>query len=291
MSSRKQPGIAREAIVKMLVPIANFAIQSGIGARELQSLLRTAAVTEAARLQSTQYLRVNVARISASTGIPRAEISRILREKDAVDLAFGPAKPHSINRILTEWTSNPSFTTKRGRPLELKIFGEGHTFEFLVRSNGAGLPVRAVLDELVRLGSVIVVGEDRIKLVFSVAGTRGYSPREMRSLTDHAVQLLESIFQKMLTAEPELLMAEIEGEVSDNASLPLFRKQVVSDGEDLLSGLRESLFRTKQVKKRASNGQVRHRVRVSVVYQEVPIADLSSTALKGRKNFRRVTAS
>lgn len=286
-----QLGVATEAVAKILVPLANFAIQSGLGAREFEDLWRIAAVTEAARLQNVQGVRVNIARISASTGIPRAEISRILKGRNNKDQAHRGAKPHSINRILSEWTSNPSYTTTRGRPLELKIFGEGNTFETLVQANGGGLPVRAVLDELVRLGSVQITRAAKVKLVSSVAGTRGYSPRELRNLTDHAAQYLESIFQKIANAKPELLMAEIEGEVADHSLLPLFRKQVVSDGENLLSGLRETLFTSAKNKNSVSRIPVRHRVRVALVYQEIPIAESIINSPAGRKNLRRVPTS
>ena len=287
MSNRKPPNIGRDVIARMLIPLANFAIQNGIGVREFQGMWRVAAVTEAARCQRVQNFRVNVARISASTGIPRSEISQILKSKNSKELVSRLAKPHSINRILTEWISNPAFTTKRGRPLELKIFGSGPTFESLVQANGGGLPVRAVLDELVRLGSAEITKAEKIKLLSSVPSNSTYSVREMRQLAEQTAQILEGMFYKMCSPSAELLVLDIEADVSIDTALPPFRKQVISGSEDFLSDLRESLFRSPKKKLLERCEPARHRVRVAVVYQEHPTAELIGIGARQRKNLRR----
>ncbi len=274
-------------MAQILVPLANFAIQRGISAQEFQKMWRIAVVSESARSQRNANLRVNVARISASTGIPRAEISRILRNEDTTKWSQEAAKPHSINRVVNEWSSNPSFVTKRGRPRELKIFGTGTTFEALVQSTGGGLPVRAVLDELVRLGSVELIGVRKVRLILAVTGNRGYSTREMFHLTEHATNILEGIFRKITNIRTELLVSGIEGEVHGETNLPLFRKQALSGGENLLSDLRENLFASTKKNVAEDIETASRRVRIAVIYQEIPTVTGGETFAKKRRNLRR----
>ncbi len=138
---------SREALLKVLEPLAGFAFDAGLSIQDVCALFRVAAVQSVAAQQREAGKRINISGIAASTGIPRAEVSRILKGPKAAD-----SKPRvqSTHRILAAWRGDPRFTTPNGQPANLKIYGEGATFETLVKEFGRGLPVRAVLDELSR---------------------------------------------------------------------------------------------------------------------------------------------
>ena len=69
---------ARRAFAKILRPLSELALNSGIGVSELNSILRHAAIRGVAAQQINGVRRINISGIAATTGISRSEISRTL---------------------------------------------------------------------------------------------------------------------------------------------------------------------------------------------------------------------
>jgi hypothetical protein len=153
---------ATAALEPLLQALAGFVLDSGLSVRELEVLFRSAAVHSVAARQRASGQRVNISGIAATTGIPRAEISQILQAAKR-GAATRPIAPSPINRILAAWHEEPGYQKKNGQPLDLRVFGPAPSFEALVSSHGAGLPVRAVLDELVRVGSLTTSSCDLVR--------------------------------------------------------------------------------------------------------------------------------
>ncbi len=149
---------------------------SGLSIQELQSILRESAIRSVAERQLEVLRRVNISGIAASTGIPRAEISRILKSTAGPLGKFADRQQQSTNRILAAWHQDPKFTTPEGKPADLKIYGRGPTFESLVRNHGRGIPTRAMLDELTRAGAAEVLSSRLIRVKALVAVDRGVTP-------------------------------------------------------------------------------------------------------------------
>jgi hypothetical protein len=281
---------AKVVLGRLLAPLAKHALQSGVSAREVQALWRAALVQEAARQQSKSSSRINVAGIAAATGISRADIAKILRLLESKLHATPVTKPHSINKILAVWNSSPIFANRIGRPKVLRIFGPGLSFENLVRENASGLPIRAVLDELIRLGSVEVIDSRKVRLISAVARNRGQSTLEIERLTEQVAHLLNSMLQRMRSKDSELLISTIDVEMDARVALPMFRKQVLSGSEDLLTDLRESFVGSSRREAKVKFDGARHHVRVAVIYQETATSDDGKASRLKRKNYRRTPA-
>jgi hypothetical protein len=278
---------ARAAISTILVPLTGFAVDVGLSARELQDMCRVAAVNVAADRQKVSNLRLNISGIAAITGIPRAEVSRILRSKKiGGQLAIGH-RPHSINKILSVWNEHPNFTNRSGRPADLKIFGQGPTFETLVNRHGGGLPVRAVIDELIRTGSVEIISPQKLKLRSPISMDRGFSSGEIKVFSRRVAQLIESMLDRFRKPDSQFILSNIEGDIFEDNALPVFRKEVISSSDDLLTGLRESLFRTAKNGRKKKSKAKSKRIRVMVLYQEIPNPERVRGASIQRRNFRR----
>jgi hypothetical protein len=278
---------ARAALSSIFFPLAGFAVDVGLSARELQAMVRAAAVNVVADRQKTSKLRVSISGIAAITGIPRAEVSRILRAKrTGAQLIIGHW-PHSVNKILSVWNENPKFTNRSGRPADLRIYGPGRTFETLIGRHGGGLPVRAVLDELVRTGSVEISNPQRLKLRSPILMDRAFSSDEIKIFSGRVAQLIESMLHKFRNPESQFILSNIEGDIFEDAALPVFRKEVISSSDDLLTGLRESLFRTANGGRNKGSRRRSQRIRVTVLYQEFPASTKENGVLIKRRNLRR----
>ena len=133
---------AREASLRMLEPLAEFALDNGLSIRELSLILREAAVRGLAAQQLEVSRRLNISGIAASSGIPRGEISQILNRKTTNPGAQN-VKRHeqSTRKILAAWSQDPKVAAANGLPADLRIYGRGRTFEALVKSHGRGIPI------------------------------------------------------------------------------------------------------------------------------------------------------
>jgi hypothetical protein len=280
--------VARKALVQLLEPLVGFVLDSGLSTQDLRAILREAAIRSVAARQLEVARRVNISGIAASTGIPRAEISRILKSNPDSSRQVTDRQQQSTNRILAVWHQDPKFTAPSGKPADLKIYGRGATFDTLVRNHGRGIPTRAMLDELTRAGAAEVLSSQLVRVKTSVAVDRGVTPRAIRSFGERANELLSTMLQNMRNPENPQFIASISGTNISPTVLPLIRRELASKGADFLADLQDSMFRE------VTNGLAkRHRARssrvnVTIFYHETPrTAQPSKATVKKRRNFRR----
>jgi hypothetical protein len=280
---------ARRALSDLLEPLAGFVLDAGLSTNELHSIFREAAVRSVAGRQLEVTRRVNISGIAATTGIPRAEISRILKLTAHEPRQLTNRSQQSTNRILSAWHEDPKFTTSNGQPADLRIYGRGATFEALVRGHGRGIPIRATLDELARSGAVEVLSSQKVRAKASVATDRGVSPRIVQAFGDRAKELLSTMLTNMRDPNRSRFIANIEGTTVSSDALPLFRKELSSKGADFLAGIQESLFRGQLGGRAKLKVQRSHRVSVTIFYHETPhVTTSEKQSAVTRRNFRRV---
>ena len=202
--------VAKKALSRLFEPLSGFVIDAGLSTNELYSILREAAVRSVAARQLEVAHRVNISGIAATTGIPRGEISRILRLR-ARTTASRADRQKSTNRILAAWHEEPRFTDANGQPADLKLYGRGNTFEYLVKKHGRGIPTRAVLDELVRSDAVEVLSSQKIRAKTTFAVDRGFSQQAIKAFGDRATELLSAMLLNMRKPENPQFIASVSG--------------------------------------------------------------------------------
>ncbi len=249
---------------------------------DLYSILRHAAVMRVARQQMEESRRINISGIAATTGIPRSEISKILkagkRPPKTVD-----ARLQSTNRILAAWHEEPRFTTPNGEPADLKLFGRGTTFDLLVKRHGGGIPTRAVLDELVRIHAVILLPLQKVRARTSLAVHAGISPQMIRVFGERTADLMDTLVSNLRNPENPRFVASISGSLIKSENLPLFRRDVSNRGIGFLEDVQESLVQPASRNRRVGDG----RVGVTVFYHESRPAGTFERSGSRRTNFRR----
>ena len=192
---------ARNVLRKLLEPLSRLAFDCGLSVKELNSMLREAAVQSAAGRQLEDERRINVSGIAATTGIPRGEISRILKNSEIATDKRGNGSQNPINRILAAWHNDTRFLTANRHPAELDLYGRGSTFESLVRRHGRGIPVRAIFDELTRIGAVELSASQKVSPKMSVAVDRRITPEVIEAFGCWATDLLPARLQKVKSSD------------------------------------------------------------------------------------------
>ena len=186
------PPAARKVLKKLLEPLTRLAFDCGFSVNELHSMLREAAVRSAAGRQLEDERRINISGIAATTGISRGEISRILKYGEIATDKVSNGRQNPINRILAAWHSDTRFLTANQLPAELDLYGRGLTFESLVRRHGRGIPVRAIFDELTRIGAVELTASQKIFPKTSVAVNRRITPEVIEDFGGWATDRLSA---------------------------------------------------------------------------------------------------
>jgi Family of unknown function (DUF6502) len=279
--------VARKALVQLLEPLVGFVLDSGLSTQELRWILREAAVRSVAAKQLSATRRINISGIAASTGIPRADISRILRSSVRPSPSITDRQQQSTNRILAVWHEDPKFTTFEGKPADLKIYGRGATFDSLVRGHGRGIPTRAMLDELTRVGAAEVLASRLVRAKTSVAIDRGVNVRAVRAFGERATELLSTMLQNMRDPENPKFVASVSRASISSKVMPLLRKELASKGADFLADIQDSLSREEgNALKTTRSGS--SRVSVTIFYHETPRKNRPKKGVrKKRENLRR----
>jgi hypothetical protein len=279
---------AKRALAQLLEPLAGFVLDSGLSTSELHAIFREAAVRSAAARQLEHLERVNISGIAAITGIPRADISRILKASSGLNDRDGDSQQQSTNRILAAWHENPKFTGPDGQPAELHMYGRGVTFETLARKYGRGIPTRAVLDELIRAGAVEIVDAQKIRAKATIAVERGMSARVVKTFGDRASELLSTMLLNMRQPETPKFIASVSDAAVATATLPLFQKELSARAADFLADVEDSLKRKPTKKSSKARSKESARVSVTIFYHEsVGAVDATAPATTKRRYFRR----
>lgn len=279
-------GAARNALALLLEPLAGFILDTGTSAHEFEELFRNAIVRSAAQRQLELTGRLSISGISAVTGIPRAEISKILKKR--VGESDVDAQQQATNRILSAWHDDPKYSNANGSPADLAVFGAAPSFDSLVRAHGRGIPTRAMLDELTRTGSVEVLSTKRVRVKALVAVDHGVGSQAVKAFGDRGADFMRVMLMNMRNPDRFRFVSSVEGSIPVPELLPMFRKEVSSRGQNFLAGIRETLFAGQaRESSKVQRGRVL-RTRVTVYYSEFDReSPAKAVTPEARRNFRR----
>jgi hypothetical protein len=208
---RRHPQPLIAAFTVLLRPLVRILLRHGIPCDVLSAIARQVYVRVAAEEFVLPGKKQTTSRISILTGLTRKEVRRIMTTTD-VDNQEATDRYNRAARVITGWVRDKEFHDKAGDPLALPVEGENASFGALVRYYSGDIPVRAMLDELLRVGAVRKTKEGRIRLQ-----ARFYVPE--KSETDK-LQILGSD-----TAD---LIATIAHNLTAKAT-PRFQRKVMYD--------------------------------------------------------------
>ena len=113
--------------------------------------------SESARKQAT------ISRIAILTGLTRKEVQALLDMPVQSEERYRDEYNRAA-RVITGWLRDPEFGDGKGHPVPLRMVGKRQSFSALVKRYSGDIPVRAMLDELVRVGAVKPLKDGRIGL-------------------------------------------------------------------------------------------------------------------------------
>jgi len=256
------------AIRTLLRPLVRILLRNGVPFRAFMEEAKRVFVNVALDEFSMEKRKPSHSRASVLTGLTRKEVARLAALGDEAE----PSTQKSYNRaawVISGWVRDKRYHDARGRPASLQVEDGPKSFAELVRKHSGDMPVRAVLDELERVGAVRRLRDGRVQLV-----SREYVPRtgerEKLGILGTDVRALISTIDHNLTHPPEesFLQLKVEYDNLTEESVPRLREQSRKKARKLLEELDRSFARHDRDTNPAVVGTGRKRIMLGVYYHE-----------------------
>jgi hypothetical protein len=225
------------ALARLLRPLVRLMLRHSFSYSAFESVAKRVYAECAMEDFALPGRKPSVSRAAILTGLTRKEVNTLLTEP------WSGANADSTHynraaRVVTAWVRESRFSGIDGMPRALAMEG-ADGFSELVRLHGGDVPTRAVLDELVRLGSVRPRHDGSVELV-----QRGFVPNEnmvakISFLGTEVADLVETITFNIEQPNPQaaryqrkVMHTGIPPEV-----LPAFRALSGKQAQKLLEGL------------------------------------------------------
>jgi hypothetical protein len=187
------------AIRILLRPVVRQLIAHDVSYPALDRVIRHLYVDVAERDFALPFKRQTDSRLALVTGMNRKEIAALRGKRTARSTTRG-LEESLVTHVLGRWLAGPPYADKHGNPARLPYEGRARaaTFSRLVRELGVDIPVRAVLDELIRTGTVDLLPDGDVVLrqqghvvaedVEAKIGLLGSEPAELFTAIVHNIE-------------------------------------------------------------------------------------------------------
>ena len=256
------------AVARLLVPLVRILLRYGVTYGAFADLAKSVYVKVAGTGLPHQ--------LDASSPTPASPCSRGLRRKEIAALRDAGGQPtiasekHSrIARLITGWRHDVHFLDAKGHPASLAFDQGKHSFSDLVRRYGSDVPARATLDELLRMGAVTRLRNDRLKLV-----AQSYVPADLEVdkfgiLGADVADLVAAVDHNLTcTRKDAFLQRKVAYDNLPQEALEKVRSAIVSGAEQLLVRTDASLSKHDRDLHPTVQGTGRKRVVLGIWYYE-----------------------
>lgn len=256
-----------QAVTLLLRPLFRILLRQGMAFTAFEKLAKRVYVDLAFNEFRLPGKKPSISRTSILSGLTRKDVQRLLTDPDERATAEG-AKYNRAARVLTGWVRDAEFADAAAEPRPLDVDGE-HGFAGLVRRYSGDMPVRAVLDELLRVGAVHRRADGRIEL-----RTRAYVPahgddEKLNILGNDVADLIATIDHNLQHAGSD---ARFQRKVMYRGiapqRLPAFRKLSAAQAQALLERLDRWLAAQLESQPQTDPGCAQARVGLGIYYFE-----------------------
>ncbi|NGX16432.1 hypothetical protein G6032_08665 [Wenzhouxiangella sp. XN24] len=218
-------------------PLVRLLLKNGIGYREFSDICKSCFVAVASDEFGLRGRKTNMSRVAVMTGLSRKEVKKVRNSTD-IEMLASLSRTRRPELVMSAWHSDPEFSDKANGPKPLPFFGQGPNFKALVDKVGGDIPPRAMLNELIRAGSVVQDGE------ILLAVSRSYIPQpndpEAMLVAGGAIRdLISTIDHNLSCQDQEMRFFErrVYSEKLPIVQRDRFRKLAANRGEELLRDL------------------------------------------------------
>jgi Family of unknown function (DUF6502) len=255
------------ALRRLLRPLVRILLRHGMSFARFAEEARAVFVDVAEQEFELPGRQQTVSRISIITGLTRKEVRRV-KQRNECDAADRTAAHNRAARVIGGWVRDHAGA--EGASATLPLDGSSQSFADLVRRHSGDMPVRAVLDELIRVGAVERTNSGEVRLL-----TRGYVPQtgdpdRLAMLGRDARDLISSVEHNLSAPPPDRYYQRIVAYDNLPADfLPALRSEAAKRGQALLEQLDRCMApKDRDVRGAPERGADRRRAVIGVYYFE-----------------------
>ncbi len=253
------------ALIRILKPLVRVLLRNGISYGAFSDIAKKTYVDIAESEYALPGKKQTVSRVSVLTGLSRKEVKRVKELPEMDDKALDE-KYNRAARVISGWLRDKNYQ-KDGTPADLAIEGEC-SFSSLVKTYSGDIPVKAILDELVRVGSVVIRQGNVVSLV-----THGYVPgdseeEKLNILGTDVSDLIETIDFNISQKEASRYQRKVSYDNLPVEAIDAFRELSAKHSQRLLEELNDWLAENDRDTNKAIKGTGKVRAGVGIYYFE-----------------------
>lgn len=264
------------AALRLLRPLVRILLRDGISYKTFADLVKWVYVDVAMKEFGIEGRKQSISRVSVITGLTRKEVLRV-RRLERPDDSASTEQYNRAARVIAGWRRDKDFLDAKGRPASLPMTGSGATFNELIRRFSGDVPVRALLDELIRIGAVKRLKDGRIRLLARAYIPEGSDEDKLHILGTDVNYLITTIDHNLQHGDslPFLQRKVLYDNLPDEV-LPKFRKLSAKRAQRLLEQLDRWLAEHDRDLNSSVKGTGRNRAGLGIYYIEEPYEDENS---------------
>ena len=224
------------AVATLIRPLVRLLLRNGIPYRTFSDIAKSVYVDVATKEFGIPGRKQSKSRVSVITGLSRKEVLRVARLPSPDNLG-AVERYNRAARVMAGWVRDPRFNPGSGKPLELPFDGDDICFRELVRRYSGDAPARAVLDELMRVGTVERTQDGKIRLL-----ERSYIPKtgeieKIGILGVDTADLIATIEHNIHRSDDLFFQRKVCYDNLPSEALPGFRTHAADRAQGLLEHL------------------------------------------------------
>lgn len=275
MNEVSQTALTR-ALYKMLRPLVRLLMRHGVSYRSFADVARHVYVDVAEQDFPLAGRKPSHARTAVLTGINRKDIAKLKgRPHPLSEQTIDTPTPAA--RVITAWLNDRRFHDQQGQPRVLAVEQTADTdiqdaddFTGLVREYSSDVPVRALLDELLRIGAVEREGEC-VRLAVQAYVPLVDTAQTVRIFSTAATDLLRTMDHNIAGEPPGLfLQRTVSYNNIPEELLNRIRERSRAEGEAFLLQVNEWLAQCDREENKDLVGSGRVRAGIGIYYLEHP---------------------
>ena len=211
-----------------------------------------------------------ISRVSVITGLNRKEVKRV-SELPVPDDQASSERYNRAARVIAGWRRDKAFCSTKDGPADLPVTGPEATFQTLVKKYSGDMPHRAILDELIRVGAVVRIDNDRVHLLARAYLPAGDENMKIHILGTDVAHLIASIQHNLAPDERGLFyQRKVMYDNLPQDVLPAFRKLSAESAQKLLEKLDTWLSDRDRDSSSGAGGSDRNIAGLGIYYFEEP---------------------
>lgn len=261
------------ALFKLMQPLVKLLLRFGVSHSEFAELSKRVYVymAESEKEFRLDERKQSVSRISVLTGLNRKEVAkqRTLIQSDQLEII----SHNRAAQVVNAWLRDVDYQDHAGEPLELPLSGGSFSFTTLVKKYSGDMPVRAVLDELLRVAAVRKVEGDLLRLCSKAYIPQASNDEKLKILGTSATDLLTTLEHNIpCSLEDSRLQLTLAYDNLPKEALEEFKLMCEEHAQKTLLTLNDWLSKQDRNVTPSIKGQGRYRAGLGMYYFEETIS-------------------